>query len=151
MTTNNFLDSLYLAAHSYPGGVPALAVRMACNSTVLSHRLNPNDSAHNLTALQAVQIVHMTNNLAPLHALCMEFGHMALPIPSIADGDATAEALTSVCKEFADFLQRTTEAISDRKVTRLELREIRKELCELIASAGRLEAIAATMEAKRGK
>lgn len=151
MSTNSVLDAAYLTAHNYPGGVPALAARMAVNATVLSHKLNQNNTTHHLTARDLVTIMHMSNNLAPLHALCMEFGHMALPIPSVSDCDATSDALMQMCKEFSDFLQRTTEAMADRKVTQLELRSIRKELGEMIAAAGRLEAVAASMEARRGK
>ena len=151
MPTNSVLDAAYLTAHNQPGGIPALAARMGVNATVLSHKLNPNNTTHHLTVRDLVTVMHMTGSTSPLHALCMEFGHMALPIPSVTGDDATAEALMATCKEFADFLQSTTEAIKDKKVTKLELRDIRKELGEMIAAAGKLEAIAASMEPKRGR
>lgn len=151
MSTNSVLDAAYLTAHNQPGGIPALAARMQVNSTVLSHKLNPNNITHHLTVRDLVTIMHMTGSAAPLHALCMEFGHMALPIPAIADDETTSDALMHTCKEFSDFLQRTTEAMADKKVTKLELRNIRKELGEMVAAAGKLEAIAASMETKRGR
>lgn len=79
----------------------------------------------------------------------MELGYMALPLPSQVRDDDTTEALTNTCKEFADYLQTVTGSLADNKVTANELRRIRKELAEMVAAAGKLEAILAAKEAKR--
>lgn len=38
----NTRDAAYLTGHHYPGGVPALAVRMGMDAHELSRKLNPN-------------------------------------------------------------------------------------------------------------
>jgi hypothetical protein len=42
-----------------------------------------------------------------------------------------------------------SKAITDNKITATELRRVRKELGEMVAAAGKLEAILAAKEAKR--
>lgn len=150
--SNSVLDAAYLTAHEYPGGVPALAVRMGVKSHgVLAHKLNPNDNANHLTVRDLMTILTLTGDHRALHAACLELGYMALPLPAQTGDDLTAEALTDTCKEFADYLQSVTSALSDHKVTANELKRVRKELGELVASAGLLEAILAKMESKRGR
>jgi hypothetical protein len=148
--SNSVLDAAYMTAREYPGGVPALAARMQVKShSVLSHKLNPNDQANHLTVTDLITIMVMTGDHRALHAMCMELGYMALPLPAQTGDDATAEALTDTCKEFADYLQSVTGALADHKVTAIELRRVRKELIEMVAAAGKLESILASMEARR--
>lgn len=142
------LDAAYLTAHEYPGGVNALAARMGKNPTVLRHKLNPNDSTNYLTVSDLMTIMVMTGDHRALHAACLELGYMALPLPRQTADEPTAEALTDTCKEFADYLQSVTGALSDNKVTAIELCRVRKELGEMVAAAGRLEAILAAKESK---
>lgn len=147
---SSVLDAAYMAAHEYPGGVPALAARMKVKShAVLSHKLNPNNQDNHLTVSDLMTIMVMTGDHRPLHAACLELGYMALPLPANTDDETTAEALTDTCKEFADYLQSVTAALTDNKVTAIELRKVRKELGEMVAAAGHLEAILATKEAKK--
>jgi hypothetical protein len=147
--STSVLDAAYLTAHDYPGGVPALAARMGRNGAVLRHKLNPNDQANHLTVDDLMTIMVMTGDHRPLHSACLELGYMALPLPGHLADEPTAEALTDTCKEFADYLQSVTAALADNKVTAIELRRVRKELGEMVAAAGRLEAILAAKEASR--
>lgn len=151
--SNSVLDAAYLTAHEYPGGVPALAARMGVKSHgVLAHKLNPNDNANHLTVRDLMALMTLTGDHRALHAMCMELGYMALPLPTSQLGEeAVAEALTDTCKEFADYLQSVTGALSDNKVTANDLRKVRKELGEMVATAGRLEASLAAKEAKRSR
>jgi len=147
---SSVLDAAYLTAHEYPGGVPALAARMKVKShAVLSHKLNPNNQENHLTVADLMTIMTMTGDHRALHAACLELGYMALPLPTQTGDDATAEALTDTCKEFADYLQSVTGALADNKVTTIELRKVRKELGEMVAAAGRLESILVAKEAKQ--
>jgi hypothetical protein len=147
---SSVLDAAYLTAQDYPGGAKALAVRMEQKPAVLSHKLNPNDTANHLTVTDLMTIMVMTGNHRALHAACLEFGYMALPLPAQTD-DMTTDALTDTCKEFADYLQSVTGALADNKVTANELKKVRKELGEMVAAAGKLEAILAAKETKRGR
>jgi hypothetical protein len=150
--SNSVLDAAYLTAHEYPGSIPALAARMGVKSHgVLAHKLNPNDNANNLTVRDLMAMMTLTGDHRALHSACLELGYMALPLPAQTGDDMTAEALTDTCKEFADYLQSVTSALTDDKVTAIELKRVRKELGEMVAAAGKLEAILAAKEAKRGR
>lgn len=150
--SSSVLDAAYMTAHEYPGGVRALALRIgAKNADVLSHKLNPNDQANHLTASDLMAIMTLTGDHRALHAACMTLGYMALPLPSQTGDDTTTEALTDTCKEFADYLQSVTAALADNRVTATELRKVRKELAEMVAAAGNLQAILAAKEAKRSR
>lgn len=146
--SSSVLDAAYMTAHEYPGGIRALAVRIgAKNATVLAHKLNPNDQANHLTVSDLMAIMTMTGDHRALHAACMTIGYMALPLPAQTGDETTTEALTDTCKEFADYLQSVTGALGDNKVTAIEMRKVRKELGEMVAAAGKLEAILAAKEA----
>lgn len=146
---NSVQDAAYLTAHEYPGNVPALAARMEVNPTVLSHKLNPNNTTHHLTISELMTIMVMTNDHRALHAMCIQLGYMALPLPTNTTNETTTEAITDTVKEFADFLQAVTKALADNKVTKLELRTVRKELSELISKGGKLEAVLSAMESTK--
>jgi hypothetical protein len=148
---NSVQDAAYLTAHEYPGNVPALAVRMEVNPTVLSHKLNPNNITHHLSINELMTIMVMTNDHRALHAMCMQLGYMALPLPTNTTNETATEAITETVKEFSDFLQAVTKALADNKVTKIELRTVRKELSELIAKGGQLEAVLASMESNKAR
>lgn len=143
--STSVIDAAYLTAHEYPGGVPALAARMGKNGAVLRHKLNPNDQANHLTVADLMTIMAMTGDHRALHAACMELGYMALPLPHIGDESIT-EAITDTVKEFSDLLRAVTKVMADGKVTKLEVRSVRKELGELVAVGGKLEALLAAKE-----
>ena len=147
---SNVIDAAYMTAHEYPGGARALALRLGVNPAVLSNRLNPNNHEHNLSVRDLMAIMTISSDHRALHAACLELGYMAMPLPQTVGEETTTEALTDACKEFADYLQSVTNAITDNKVTATELRRVRKELGEMVAAAGKLEAILAAKEAKRG-
>lgn len=148
---SNVHDAAYMTAHEYPGGARALALRLGVNAAVLSNRLNPNNHDHHLTVRDLMAMMTMSGDHRALHAACMELGYMAFPLPTQVGDDDTTEALTNTCKEFSDYLQTVTGSLSDNKVNATELRRIRKELAEMVAAAGRLEAILAAKEAKRAR
>ncbi len=141
------LDTLYLSAHEYPGAIRALAARMQVNPSVLTHKLNPNDTANHLTVRDMESIMTLTGDYRALHTLCMDHGHMALPLPEAADQDITA-AIVKTCEEFADYLKSVTNSLADGKVTAIELKGIQKELAEMVAQSGRLEAILSAMQSR---
>ncbi len=148
--SNSVLDAAYLTAHDYPGGAKTLALRLGVNAAVLSNKLNPNNSEHHLSVRDLIAIMTMTGDLRAMHSICLEFGYVALPLPTIAN-ETTTEAIADTCKEFGEFLHTVTSALGDGKITKLELRKIRTELARLIAVAGKLESITASMEAAARK
>lgn len=151
MNSNSVLDAAYLTAQDYPGGANALALRMQQKPAVLSHKLNPNDKANQLNVIDLINVMVMTEDHRALHALNMEMGYMALPLPNTEADETATEALTDTLKEFSDFMQVVTKALADNKITKQELRNVRKELSELISKGGKLEAVLAAMEAGKGR
>ncbi len=143
---NTVLDAAYMTAHDYPGGARALATRLGVNATVLSNRLNPNNSDHHLTVRDLMAMMVMSGDHRAMHAICLDLGYVAMPLPSITD-ETTTEAIADTCQEFGEFLHTVTAALADGRITKLELRRIRTELAKLIATAGKLESITAKMEA----
>lgn len=142
---NSVHDAAYLTAHNQPGGIPALAARLNVNATVLSHKLNPNNNTHHLSVADLMNIMTLTNDHSAMHAMCLELGYLAIPMQSCSI-ETTTQAVTGTVKEFAQFLQTVTKALADNKVTKNELRRVRKDLLDLIIEAGRIEANLAAME-----
>jgi hypothetical protein len=147
---SSVLDAAYLSAQDYPGGAKALATRMEQKPAVLSHKLNPNDTANHLTVSDLMKIMVLTGDHRALHAAAQELGYMLIPLPSVDEETAT-DAITDTVKEFSDFLQVVTKSLVDKKITKTELRQVRKELAELVAQGGKLESILAAMEAKQAR
>lgn len=156
MLGNSVFDAAYMIGHDHPGGIAGLAARInsglahsdkKISQNVLAHQLNPNDHANPLTVRNLYLVTAMTGDYRALHALCMDHGHMAIPLPPV-DDESTNDAITDTIKEFSDFLQAVTKTLEDKKVTKVELRRVRNELAELVARGGKLEALLAAMEAR---
>lgn len=58
----NPLDAAYKAAHDYPGGTDALAVRLGMTGAILRGKVNPNDSHHKLTLKEAIALDAIAGN-----------------------------------------------------------------------------------------
>lgn len=58
----NIADAIYHVAHGYPGGIPALALRMGKSANVLQNKVNPHMDTHHVTAEEAAQIGDLANS-----------------------------------------------------------------------------------------
>lgn len=67
-------DAAYHTAHSYPGGVHALAVRMAMSPNTLMHKVSITNTTHHLTLREAVAMQEVTGNTNILQAMANELG-----------------------------------------------------------------------------
>jgi hypothetical protein len=70
----NTRDAAYLSGHHYPGGVPALAVRMSMDARDLSLKLNPNTCTLSLD--EAVVLMALSGDHRILHAMASELGYV---------------------------------------------------------------------------
>jgi len=70
----NVLDAIYNAAHKYPGGVEALAVRMERSPQLLRNKLNTNSTSNVLSLQEFDQALHYVDH-SPLHALAANHGY----------------------------------------------------------------------------
>lgn len=78
----NTRDAAYLTGHHYPGGVPALAVRMGMDARELSRKLNPNTGDLGLD--EAVALMAFSGDHRILHAMADELGYTLAPQPDEA-------------------------------------------------------------------
>lgn len=69
-------DAVYHTAHKYPGGVHALAARMARSGDTLSHKVNPNNTTHHLTLEEAVMIQELSGCAFILQAEARRLGYV---------------------------------------------------------------------------
>ena len=72
------LDAAYHTAHSYKGGVPALAQRMHINSDTLGKKVSVNVESHHLTLKEAVTMQEVTGNVAVLQAMAHALGYVCV-------------------------------------------------------------------------
>jgi hypothetical protein len=78
-------DAAYHVAHSYQGGVPALAIRMGKNSNTLQHKLNPSQDLHKLTLAEAAAITSFTGDSRIVDAMAALIGRVSVSIPQMGD------------------------------------------------------------------
>lgn len=74
----NTKDAAYMTGHEYPGGVPALAVRMGIDARELSRKLNPG-AAHGISLDEAEVLMALSGDHRILHAMAAELGYVCQP------------------------------------------------------------------------
>src|SRR5207248_9137137 len=108
------LDAAYHTAHSYPGGVPALAQRMPpvlnargdlapMSASTLQHKVNPNCHTHNLSVREARDMMVLSEDYRMLYALSSELGHVCLRSRASHEGSTLDHVMRST-KEFGEVL-----------------------------------------------
>lgn len=106
------LDAAYHTAHSFPGGVPALAPRMGISQNVLASKLNTNSDTHHLTLRQAQTLMDVTYNDAILRAMADHRGYdLMRTLP--ANTDDAASLYWQAAAATAEFLQAAADAMHD--------------------------------------
>lgn len=65
----NIIDAAHKTVHAYPGGSESLAPRIAMSAAVLRNKVNPNNSTHHLTLVEASEVMGVTGDYRILHAL----------------------------------------------------------------------------------
>lgn len=127
------LDAAYHTAHSYPGGVPALAQRMAVSQNTLAHKVSLNNATHHLTLREAVTMQEVTGDARILHAMAAALGYTCVSLR--LDGKATTlETVMQMAKEFGDVLASVNEAVHDGCVSINEMQECERQAAELTAA-----------------
>lgn len=129
-------DATYRLAHSYPGGVDALAARMGIPAQSLRNKVNPNGTAHTyIEDVEAMTVFSQDPQIA--QALALACGHVCIPVMAGKGGDLATE-IAAVGKEFGDVMQATIKALADGRVTSRELADFDKQFAEHISAAVRL-------------
>lgn len=134
----------YHLAHSFPGGIAALALRMAVSPNTLTHKVNPNTATHRLTLSEAVDMQVTSGSAAILHAMASALGYVVhRATPDHAGGNPT-EALVRASVDWADLVRAAGEPIARMAVdpaarpTGNELRKVEYHAQEVHASTGHM-------------
>lgn len=135
----NSLDAARYLMRAYPGGADSLAPRLDKTPTTLRHEVAGSDK-YKLGLADAEAMTQMSieagvpNPLAILNAFASNCGAMVVALPNMdAAVGTTFEDLAAAAKEFAEFVSVSATAAADGKVTGNELRDIDRELSDLIA------------------
>jgi hypothetical protein len=128
----------YDTAHSYDGGIKALAMRMGHNANTLTHKVNLQNASHFLTLRDAIEMQWQSRDYRILHAMADELGHVCIrSTPAHSEGDPL-DTLMRLQMEFADYVQALGEALTRRQggVSRNQMRKAEHHAAETIASVG---------------
>nr|WP_316642866.1 phage regulatory CII family protein [uncultured Roseateles sp.] len=128
----NVLDAAYWTGQKYPGGAEGLALRMGRPN--LSDELNPNRKSAKLGLHDSVVMQVMARDYRILHAMAAELGHMAVPLPDLAEGEAPGAAQVAlVAQDFGKLMQEVAEDAADNQISDNELARLERRAGELIA------------------
>lgn len=138
------LDAAYNTARSYPGGVPALAVRMQkrdkfgdfapMNANTLQHKVDPNCHTHALSLGEARDLMVLSGDYRILYALAADTGHVAINA-NVDHSGLTIEKVGVMAKEFSDVVAVVTAAGQrGARVSRNEMARVEAEAADLIAA-----------------
>lgn len=117
--------------HDYPGGAASLAPRIGVSSpAVLDNKVNPRQKHHKLSVDEFVRCMARTGNLKPLDAMESQFGRVATLMPCYEGISDTAllETYTGMMKEIGEFSVVFHNVLEDGRITRAEIKLMRKEL-----------------------
>jgi len=149
----NTLDSARYLMRAYPGGAESLAPRLNKDESTLRHEV-AGHAKYKLGIVDAEAMTQMAlearvpNAMAILHAMAANCGAMIIALPDRNMPDETTFAdLASAAKEFADFVSVSANAVADGRVTGNELRDVDRELAQLIACAHKVRSGLAAIHA----
>lgn len=132
-------DALYIAARRYPGGIEALAQRLAISVNVLRNKLQPDVESHHTTLENFCEIIEKLDATQPeaadlaVDALMWRLNRVALRLPSGGDID-TDKLLAQVVEVFSkegELARLITKALDqDNTIDDREFAEIEKAMQE---------------------
>lgn len=145
----NVLDAAFHTAHDFPGGVPALAQRMAPMSpNVLNKKVDPNSESHHLRLDESVKMQSITGDYRILHAMAFTLNHVAIPLPHFEDaGDMELlDGFMDIIRELGELTKEFQSSWADGRITLTELAKIKSEAedvqCRLAMFVSRLSNLA---------
>lgn len=133
-------DVVYRVVHGYPGGVPAMAARMAISKHVLQNKVNPNNHTHhtNEEELEQIQAYADSDEIAKEFAL--QRGMICIRMPTF-DGVPDAELLDlflTLDKERGDLARAVQKSLADGVIDPKEFQHIDEQFREYMAASAEL-------------
>lgn len=127
------LDAAYHTAHGHPGGVPAVAQRMAVSANTLQHKVSLTNDTHHLSLREAVTMQEVTGDARILQAMAGALGYACVSLR--VDGtSSTLEQVMHMAQEFGEVLGSVNSAVADGRVTPNEMLECERQAAELIGA-----------------
>lgn len=140
------MDAARQMAAGFAGGVDKLGLALGKRRGVLRNELSPRgpQSTAKLGLLDALRAMHRSGDVRLMHAICLEFGHMAIPLPGEALNAASAATVVAMAKEFGELVAVYSDAVQDGRVTNVELARVAQAWGELmVAGQGLMSEVAA--------
>ena len=134
-------DAAYHLAHDFPGGVPALALRMGMSANTLQHKVSLTNTTHHLSLREAVAAQHFSNDKRIVQAMCAALGGVFVDM-GCDSTHSTMEQVMHMAKEFGEVLGAVNDAVADGRVTGNEMHHCERQAAELI---GALNGVLATV------
>lgn len=136
----NVLDAAHRLGREFPGGVPALAQRLGLSPNTLYGELNPNHPTGKLGVTRLMAMMTLSADFRPLHAMCDELHHMAVPLPAADQAQPTADSVAKLTLGFGKMLQEVATDMADGHITDNELRAIEQAWQDMHAHGASLMA-----------
>lgn len=136
-------DALYIAARAYPGGVDALAVRMAIRRDVLYKKLRPAVDTHHVNYEEVSEIVEHLEGAGKgemadmaLQAFNWRHGRVTVRLPEVqAEAGELFQQVLEIMHEEGVLASHINEALKDdNEISDRELQTIEKDLQVIIES-----------------
>jgi hypothetical protein len=140
------MDAARQMAAGFAGGVDKLGLALGKRRGVLRNELAPRRpvSTAKLGLLDSLRAMRRTGDLRLMHAICLEFGHLALPLPDAALDASSAANVVAMAKEFGELVAVYSDAVLDGRVTNVELASVAQAWGELmVAGQGLMSEVAA--------
>jgi len=137
----NTLDALRKMVDHYPGGRPAMAVRLGKNDEVLRKELS-GAPTHKMGVVDASMIstlcMEVGSPFADLYATAVAVGSggfIRLEVRSMPTKQDVRTDVAGLLKESSDVLAKLTEALVDERISDNERRELEREMAEVFSKA----------------
>jgi hypothetical protein len=135
----NIIDAAHKTVHAYPGGSESLAPRIGMSPAVLRNKVNPNNTTHHLTIVEADEVMSVTGDCRMLHVLAGNHGYVLVEAASKAEqGESLLQSILQANAIEGDLDRKLDEILADGKVTPNELREFTDAVIAQQASTTRL-------------
>jgi len=148
----DLLDQIHEVAHSYPGGVEALAARMGRKPDTLRKKVLPTNDTHDLTVKELRTIVDYVDTDKIAIAFAHERGKICIEKPDFTglSDAAILDLFLKLQKEQGDWAREISKSMESGDIDWGEMQKIQKEYNEYIAVGAeimsRLQAFMATSE-----
>lgn len=120
----NIIDAAHKTVHAYPGGSESLGPRIGMSPAVLRNKVNPNNTTHHLTLVEADEIMSVTGDFRILHALASQHGYLLSRSGKEEQGGSVLGLIleANICE--GTFAAQLQAALGDGHISANEMRAI---------------------------